>query len=543
MVLRGMVLRDMPFQGMVLHAAWLPWSHARRASLAVIAASLAMAGCSDPRVEASLLRVGSVAPSEWSPGVRVIIRSSHLPHGRPAETVLEGTLYRPGRGPTSHVARFAVRAVTSEQAETVLPPDVFPSGRGTFEGSLTLRFEGPTGASIYGREESVRIDFDDGRQHPTSVSLETIQARWERFGVTLAAAEDEMPNSDFRDTSPAVSAATSLPAPVFNEGWAVASVTGSASDAGLRTGDRLMRVGGTSVRALADLELPGDATAAEVRFERNGLRGGRSLILRAPPPEAGTDWLPLFAVAFLLAAFGLPMRRLRRHFHVWRRGWAAEARVSSLAWSTAGVALGVVLTRADLAVQVSIILAAGIYTLRGWRSCWRHVAAAVFVVIATELAGAERGLLADHWTLVQAPLLLPLFSLAVVQLSAASVDDWRAAPRAMTLALVIAAAGPQGFEQSSAWAATLAYVTIALIALTITAFAVRPSSIRTSPWRVVAWMSATASAAVVPFMLGASHNAEPVLSVGWAPSILLVLLVLGAYVTSAGARVRAPFGA
>ena len=502
-------------------------------------------GCDAPPVEAPLIEIGQVEPASWAPGTQASIRATGLPLGREGELRLEGVLHRPGQAPVAVDQRLPVRASARGRAEALLEREWLEAlgGRGTFDGRLTVRFDGPSGASVFGRREDVRIDVVPApvAGRGSEPSIEALAA----FGLHFVA---DRQNRQGRDLEGDVEVGADAHAEEGADGVEDANVadapgmlhaaTGAAERAGLRPGDQVTALGGVTLQMPSDRVVDGGADELHLRFRREGLRGERSLVLTRDVAVAtsAAPLLPWVVAGLLLALFGTPLRNTRRHFHTFRREWSRSRPDSAraLAVSAGGVVAMIALWPLGLTARAATVLALGLVTAPRPSGGWRHLPALAFVVVAPLFVGGG-SVDPAGWSLLRSPLLLPLFVVALVALLKLEGARWRRAPRAAAITALVASATAEPTTSGGA----LGVLAVSLVV----SLAVVPDR-RPAP-RTVALTLLVATGAVALLVLGHVHLSLPPARAGWnemAPSVAALLLLVVAAGASARARVRAPFG-
>lgn len=491
-------------------------------------------GCEAPRVEAPLLEVGAVSPAVWAPGTRVSVDAEGLPLGHEGELRLEGTLHRPGAADRAIDEILAVRATAAGRAETQIGRRWLDrlGGRGTFEGTMTLRFEGDGEASIFGRREEVRLDFEPAalttafREDPSPAI-----ARLARYGVHLEA--------------PPAGASDEGEAAAEDEGdevvpGRIARTEGPAARAGLRPGDVLVAAGGVQIRSWGDLRVTPDAERLSLRFRRDGIRGEREVFVSAPSPSeptlAAAPWLPWVVATFLLALFGIPLQLVRRHFHTLRRHWGKQRRTlgPALLLSALGAVAVLALWPLGPLARASLVLAAGFGASPTLAGGWRHLPSALFVMAAPTLVGTG-ALAPESWPILRAPLLVPCLIVAIAPLVSLEGARWRRAPRAVAFAAV---AGAATAEPTTLLAAALPFTLALLGSATVV-----PE--RAGDRKRIALALGLVALAFGALLFGHVHLELPPARAtleAMVPAVAALLLVVVAAAASARAHVRAPFG-
>jgi len=494
-----------------------------------------LAACDAPRVEAPLLELGTITPVVWAPGTRVAVDADGLPLGHQGVLRLTGTLYRPGETDRSIDETLPVRATAAGRAETHIERRWLDAvgGRGTFEGQLTLRFEGDDSASIFGRRDEVRLDFEPAAL-ATAFRADPAPAitRLAEYGIHLEPPTETDDGSLDEEPDPRDDEEPSTLG-------RVASTDGSAARAGLRPGDVLVAAGGVRIRSWGDLRVGAHDERLALRFRRQGLRGEREVIVRAPvsrePTLAAAPWLPWAVAAFLLALFGVPLQWVRRHLHTLRRHWGQHRRAlaPALVFATIGAAAILALWPLGPLARGALVLAAGGAASPTLAGSWRHVPAALFTVAAPTLVGVG-SLAPESWPLLRAPLLVPCAIAAVVPLVHLEGARWRRAPRALAFAAVAAAATAE-----PASVAALVPFTLALL-----------GSLTVVPDRAVGRTKVVLTLAAAALTLGALLLAHVHLELpparasleAMVPALATLVLLVVAGAASARAHVRAPFG-
>ncbi len=492
-------------------------------------------GCEAPRVEAPLLELGAVSPAVWAPGTRVSVDADGLPLGHEGRLRLQGILHRPGAADAALDEALPVRATAAGRAETQVDRRWLDrlGGRGTFEGTMTLRFEGEGQASIFGRREEVRLDFEPAalttafREDPAPAI-----ARLARYGVHL---EAPAPPSADEDGDDGEEDADEPETP-----GRIAHTEGPAARAGLRPGDQLVAAGGVRVRSWGDLRVAPDAERLSLRFRRDGIRGEREVFVSAPSLEApalvAAPWLPWVVAAFLLALFGVPLQMVRRHFHTLRRHWGKQRRslLPALLLASLGAVGLLVLWPLGPLARGALVLAAGFGASPTLAGAWRHLPAALFVVATPTLVGTG-ALPPESWPILRAPLLVPCLIVAVAPLVSLEGARWRRGPRAVAFAALAAAATA---EPQVPLAAALPFGLAVLGALTAV-----PE--RVGDRKGALFVLGGTALAFGALLFGHVHFELPPARAtlgAMVPAVATLLLVLVAAGASARAHVRAPFG-
>lgn len=505
---------------------------------ASLALGSGLLGCESPPVEAPLLVLGEVSPAVWSPGTRIAVEAEGLPLGHRGELRLEGVLHRPGASERAVDETLSVRATADGRAETQVDRRWLDAlgGRGTFEGTLTLRFEGEGEAAIFGRRQELSLDFEPAalatafREDPAP-AIE----RLARYGVHLAPPEGsagEAPDG-VADESEAEDAEPSAPG-------LVAATDGAAARAGLRAGDVIVAAAGVRVRSWGDLRVAPETERLALRFRRQGVRGEREVFVRAPRDAerslSAAPWLPWVVALFLLALFGVPLQWVRRHLHTLRRHWSRHrsALAPALLFATTGaVAILLVWPLGPLA-RGALVLAAGVAASPSPLGAWRHLGAALFAAAAPTLVGVG-GLAPETWPMLRAPLLVPCAIAALVPLLHLDGARWRRAPRAVAFAAV---AGAATVEPVGVVAAAL----VLALALGLS-LAVIPA--RGADRRRPLVLLGAAGLSFGALLLAHVHLELPPARASveaMVPALAVVALLLVAVVASTRANVRAPFG-
>ena len=218
-----------------------------------------LTGC-ERTVAPPLVEVTELAPKEIEPGDRLEVHGTGFPQGRAGHLVLEGTAYRPGETPQTHLTVEADGIVAAPDRMEIVVRESFAGrlcGHGdraahaTFHGDARVEFASndPSAPPLVGRLKNVTIDVQ-----PSSVRATVLDARTAEgtrlmtyLGIT--------------------------PGPASPRGIPVEQVVpGSIADnAQIQTGDIISAVDGVHALTLADVA-PTSARTAELTI-RHGDSG------------------------------------------------------------------------------------------------------------------------------------------------------------------------------------------------------------------------------------------------------------------------------
>lgn len=220
--------------------------------LSVLLALVAsLTGC-ERTVAPPLVEVTELAPKEIEPGDRLEIHGTGFPQGRAGHLVLEGTAYRPGETPQTHLTVEADGVVAAPDRMEVVVRESFAErlcGHGdraahaTFRGDVLVSFASndPTAPPLVGRLKNATIDVQ-----PSSVRATVLDARTAE-GTRLLG---------FLGITPGTASPRGIPVEKVEAG----SV---AERAQIQTGDIIRAVDGVHALSLADVA-PTSARSAEL---------------------------------------------------------------------------------------------------------------------------------------------------------------------------------------------------------------------------------------------------------------------------------------
>ncbi|MBX3232910.1 MAG: hypothetical protein KIT84_42190 [Labilithrix sp.] len=213
-----------------------------------------LAGC-ERTVAPPLVEVTELAPKEVEPGDRIEVHGAGFPQGRTGKLVLEGTAFRPGEPPLTHLTIEADGVVAAPDRMDVVVRESFAErlcGRGdrashaTFQGDVRISFASndPTAPPLVGRLRGATIDVQ-----PSSIRATVLDARTTEGARLL----------EFLGITPGAPSPRGIPAEQVRPG-------SPAERAGMQTGDVLVAVDGVHALAIADVA-PASARSAELTIK------------------------------------------------------------------------------------------------------------------------------------------------------------------------------------------------------------------------------------------------------------------------------------
>lgn len=268
--------------------------------------SIANLACAPASIDASLLEVHSIGPSEIHEGQRLVIDGAGFEAGEVGELRLTGQLIQPALGAQDVDVRFETRAISGTRATALVLASHLHQlgGRGTFYGSAELSFVADAAATrITGELETASLDF-----HPANTPLAD---RHDEAGAAFAE-----------------SAGLVLSDGGFDDGVIIALVSGQAEAAGVEAGDRLVALSSVRVHSLSDLRPPPEGQARVLTIYREGVQGQLDLVLsEAAVSTVPFPWVPVALLVFLLFIFGPPAHSCARYFLSLQRSWARRTQL------------------------------------------------------------------------------------------------------------------------------------------------------------------------------------------------------------------------
>jgi NADH-quinone oxidoreductase subunit H len=227
-----------------------------------------LTGC-ERTVAPPLVEVTELAPKEIEPGDRLEIHGTGFPQGRAGHLVLEGTAYRPGEAPQTHLTVEADGVVAAPDRMEVVVRESFAErlcGHGdraahaTFKGDVLVSFASndPTAPPLVGRLKNASLDVQ-----PSSVRATVLDARTAE-GTRLLG---------FLGITPGTASPRGIPVEKVEPG-------SLAERAQIQTGDIVSAVDGVHVLALADIA-PASARTAEltIRHGESGIEDTKTVSL------------------------------------------------------------------------------------------------------------------------------------------------------------------------------------------------------------------------------------------------------------------------
>jgi NADH-quinone oxidoreductase subunit H len=227
-----------------------------------------LVGC-ERTVAPPLVEVTELAPKEIEPGDRLEIHGTGFPQGRAGHLVLEGTAYRPGETPQTHLTVEADGIVAAPDRMEVVVRESFAErlcGHGdraahaTFKGDVLVSFASndPTAPPLVGRLKNASLDVQ-----PSSVRATVLDARTAEGSRLLT----------FLGITPGTASPRGIPVEKVEPG-------SLAERAQIQTGDIVAAVDGVHALSLADIA-PTSARTAEltIRHGESGIEDTKTVSL------------------------------------------------------------------------------------------------------------------------------------------------------------------------------------------------------------------------------------------------------------------------